>query len=148
MVVDSHDPFILYVFAVGHVHPSPQEVVPGHKHTPGHRIFDRLLGSLPGRYQEGPSLTLDEDLTFVRVFLDMSGLGGSAGAPMSQRGPLVDNGRLDEDDDWYLWDLLTSGPPDPHSALNPTFALFALLVSRVVKAVAMANVVGSGRGRG
>lgn len=57
---------MLCYFAALCVHQLPQELVPGGKHAPWHRLSDPLLGSLLVSYRERPFLTLEKWVHFVR----------------------------------------------------------------------------------
>lgn len=71
-----------------------QDVVAGYKSSLWHSFSANPLRLVPDRYQEGPFLTLDETVRFVRDFLGRSGSGGLASGPMSSHGPLADVDRL------------------------------------------------------
>lgn len=63
--------------------------------------------------------------------------------PTSQRGPLQDNGGLDDDDDWELSKRLTSSTPDPLFSLNADFDRLYVACNweGVAKFVTMANIL-------
>lgn len=134
---------MLYNFTPGLVHPLPPEVVPGCKQAFGYRLSDQLLGLVPVCYCKGSYLKLDAAEHFVWDFLGRSGTSNAADPPTSQHGPLADDGRMDDDDNWVLGDLLTFGAPKPRSALKAGIDWLGIACEQVcvLKPATIANVV-------
>lgn len=75
-------------------------MVHGRKYALGHWLYERRPGLVQVGYHERSFLTLDEAAHFVCDFFGRSGSGGLAAAPTLTKGPLADDGRLEDDDNW------------------------------------------------
>lgn len=88
-------------------------------------------------------MTLYDATGFVLDLLRRFVFGGSSAASTLPHGPLVDDGGLKDDDDWFLGDLFTCGALDPQFALKADFdrLLFACKQAAIGRPAKMTDIV-------
>lgn len=87
-------------------------------------------------------MTLGDAVRSVRDFVGRSVSTASSAASTSLHSLLVNNGQLDNDDNWDLGDLFTTGAQDPRSLLKAEFDWLFVTCKQagVAKFVTMADV--------
>lgn len=98
---------------------------PGFQQASEHVSFLQPLGSLLNCYCKGSFLTLEEVAWLALDSLGRSGFRGSAALPLSLHGSLADDSHLDscldDDGNWDMGALLTSGAWNSRPALRDDF---------------------------